>query len=70
MICSHCGYNEEKEPESGKFVGIFSAQNTLVTTNGDLCGIYGCPRCKTVQFTTDVEYINKRKNEYKNRNKK
>lgn len=63
MKCNCCGYDEDKGKL--KFVGIFSPQKTFLTTNDELCGLYGCPNCNSVQFTTDSTYIDKRKNEYK-----
>ncbi len=64
MICPVCLFNEEKEEE--KFIGIFPAGSMLKDTKGNKCGIYACPKCKTVQYTNDSEYINKRKSEYIN----
>ena len=62
MECKVCGFKEE---ENNKFVGIFSYGETIVTTNDELCGLYGCPNCNSIIYTTDFEYIKARKIEYK-----
>lgn len=64
MICNQCGYDEDNH-SAGKFIGIFANGISLSTTDGETCAIYGCPKCKTIQFTTDIYYIRKRKAEYK-----
>lgn len=61
MKCPTCGFDKENE-----FLGIFANGTSFSTTNRDTCGLYGCPKCNTVVFTTDIEYINKRKEMYKN----
>lgn len=63
MVCKVCGYDEEKGTQ--QFVGIFAPGSNITTTDGELCGLYGCPKYNMVQFTTDVHYIRKRKDEYK-----
>ena len=67
MFCKQCRF---KENETEKFVGIFAFGAGFSTTNDELCGLFGCPVCHTVQFTTDTEYIKKRKEEYKLSHKK
>lgn len=64
MICNQCGYSES-EHYAGEFVGIFANGISFSTTDNETCGIYGCPKCNAVQFTTDIHYIRKRKAEYK-----
>ena len=66
MECKSCGFDENLSIEYGgeKFIGIFSMGNRFSTTNGEECGIYGCPCCGNVIFTTDSEYIKTRKREY------
>lgn len=64
MICEQCGYDEDKD-YSGGFVGIFVNGVSFSTTEGETCGLYGCPNCNTIQFTTDIHYIRRRKAEYK-----
>lgn len=64
LKCTACGYDENNW-DSCEFVGVFVPGKSFVTTYGEMCGLFGCPRCNTVQFVTDVEYINKRKEEYK-----
>lgn len=68
MVCNQCGYDESKD-NTTEFVGIFSNGIQLFTTEGNVCGIYGCPVCKTIQFTTDANYIEKRKSKYKEKRK-
>ena len=63
LICPCCGYNEEHE-EKG-FIGIFAPGTTLSTTDRETCAMYGCPKCHTVQFVTDSEYIQQKKDEYR-----
>lgn len=65
MKCEQCGYDEDKGTK--EFVGIFANGVSFTTTDGELCGIYGCPNCNTVQFTTNIGYINYRKEIYKER---
>ena len=63
MICSICNFDERASSE--KFVGIFVPGTNLTSTKkGEIC-FFGCPRCHTVQYTTDIKYISKRKAEYK-----
>ena len=69
MICNQCGYSEDGEYDE-KFIGIFANGISFSTTEGETCAIYGCPKCKAVQFTTDIYYIRKRKAEYKDRMKR
>lgn len=57
MKCNQCG--------NVKLVGIFANGTDFSTTDGEMCGLFGCPKCQTVQFTTDIDYIQKRKEEYK-----
>lgn len=64
MECNYCGYEDNDD-----FVGIFANGISFTTTNGVMCGLFGCPRCRSVQYVTDVEYINKRKEMYKNKMK-
>ena len=66
MKCKACGYVETDEK---KFVGIFTYGHKFGTINDELCCLYGCPECGTVQFTTDAEYIQLRKEEYKNKHR-
>ena len=61
MKCNQCG--------NDKLIGIFVNGTGFYTTDGELCGVFGCPKCQTVQFTTDEDYIRKRKEEYKSRMK-
>lgn len=44
--------------------------NPFATTNNEECVLYGCPSCKTVQYTTNQEYIQQRKDAYKSKMKK
>lgn len=66
MICRQCGFNEDKDCLR-EFIGIFAKGVSFSTTNDEDCGIFGCPKCGVIQFTTDVEYIRKRKERYKNK---
>ena len=66
MKCSVCGF---EETENQKMIGIFSQGQSFCNTNGNLVGLYGCPKCKTVIWTDDMKYINERKNEYKTKMK-
>ena len=66
MVCKQCGYDDNFED---KFVGIFANGIGYGTTDGRLCALFGCPECHTVQYTTDVDYINKRKEMYKKKMK-
>lgn len=66
MKCNSCGYNDFSKD---KFVGIFATGTTFLTSNGDVCGLFGCPKCHSVQYVADIDYINRRKDMYKNRNK-
>lgn len=68
MICSNCGYDENKQ-NAIPFVGIFNPGTVFITTENEQCNIYGCPECHTVIFTTNRDYINKRKIEYKEKTK-
>ena len=61
MKCKICGFEEDK---NNKFVGIFSFGQNFATTNREICGIYGCPNCNNVIYTTDKDYIKFRKKEY------
>lgn len=65
LECKQCGYIEVGE----EFIGIFPPGTSLNDTNGNMCGIYACPKCYTVIYTDDFEYINKRKQSYKNKMK-
>lgn len=62
LKCNQCGYQETIEKE---FIGIFPVGTSLSDTNGDMCGIYACPKCNTVIYTNDTAYINERKQKYK-----
>lgn len=62
MICPNCSYNEEG---GTPFVGIFALGIKFLTTDKKDCCLFGCPKCGTVQFTTDDNYIQKKKMEYK-----
>lgn len=62
MICPNCSYNKEGD---ASFVGIFALGIKFLTTDKKDCCLFGCPKCGTVQFTTDNNYIQKRKMEYK-----
>ena len=64
MECNYCGYEDEDE-----FVGIFANGISFTTSNGVMCGLFGCPKCHSIQYVTDVEYINKRKEMYKQKMK-
>lgn len=63
MKCSVCGYDENKGEE--KFIGIFIAGKSFSTTNNNECCLYGCPKCNTIKYTCDSDYINNRKKQYK-----
>ncbi len=69
MECKVCGFDEGLSIENGgeKFIGIFSMGKSFSTTDEKLCGIYGCPCCGSVIFTTDFQYIKARKVEYVNK---
>ena len=57
-----CGYVEsEKMP----FTGFFSFGNSFSTSDSIGCCLFGCPKCGTVKYVTDKNYIRKRKDEYK-----
>ena len=62
MICKACGYDDNNED---KFVGIFANGVGFYMTDGKMCGLFGRPKCNTVKFVNDVDYINKRKDMYK-----
>lgn len=62
MQCKNCGYDDNFEE---KFLGIFANGTGFSTTDGDMCGLFGCPKCHAVQFVTDIDYIKKRKEMYK-----
>lgn len=62
MKCSQCNF---EETENIKMIGIFPFGTSFSGTNGKLIGLYGCPICKTITWTDDIDYINKRKKEYK-----
>jgi len=56
LVCPNCGNTETAE---NLFPGIFG------TTDHEMAGLYGCPKCKTVQYCTDSDYIQYRKLIYK-----
>lgn len=62
MKCPNCGF---EETTTEKMVGIFSQGTAFQGTNENIIALYGCPYCHTVVWTDDIEYINKRKDEYK-----
>lgn len=69
MICASCGYDEKTgKTDKDKFVGMFVNGATISTSNGEVCGLFGCPKCHTVYFTTESAYIGRRKIEYKQKN--
>lgn len=65
MRCSTCGFDVADE-----FVGIFANGTSFSTTDNVICGLFGCPKCNTIKFVTDTEYINKRKEMYKKQMKR
>ena len=68
MKCNCCGYDENTGEE--KFIGIFIRGNDLSTTDNEPCGLYACPKCNVIRYTTDMAYIEMRKNEYKMKNRR
>lgn len=62
LQCQACNFIER---EDILFIGIFSPGQTLLDSTRNVCGIFGCPHCHTVQYTNDQEYINYRKMLYK-----
>lgn len=62
LECKVCGFKETVEE---KMIGIFARGSILSATHGKNVGLYGCPKCHTVVFTDDNEYIAQRKKEYK-----
>lgn len=66
MKCNVCGFEENQQE---KFVGIFVLGESFYTTKEGVCCLYGCPKCGTVKFTTNNDYINQRKQEWKNKGK-
>lgn len=62
LICPNCG---NKETEGNLFPGIFASGTAFGTTDHEMTGLYGCPKCKTVQYCTDSDYIQYRKLIYK-----
>jgi hypothetical protein len=66
LTCDKCEYDEDKDKDIyGEFKGIFANGTGFSTTDGEMCGLYVCPVCNTINFTTDHEYIRKRKEEFK-----
>ena len=59
---SDCG---NKETEENLFPGIFTLGTAFETTDREIVGLYGCPKCSTVQFCSDLDYIQYRKMKYK-----
>ena len=71
MICYTCGYSEDAKDYNidEEFIGIFANGTGFSTTDRRMCGLFGCPKCHSVQFTTDENYIKRRKERYKNKMK-
>lgn len=60
MKCNICGFDESV---GENFTGIFANGVNLSTTTGEECALFACPKCNTIKFTTDVNYIRMRKRE-------
>ena len=67
LNCDVCNFNEFEADE--EFVGIFAPGTSFATTSGEMCAMFGCPKCNTVKFVVDREYIQRRKDEYKEKMK-
>lgn len=61
-VCRACGFEETEEEQ---FIGIFPAGQTMRNTNGNLCGLYACPKCNTVRHIEDRLYLEEKKKIYK-----
>lgn len=66
MKCSKCGF---EETTTEKMIGIFSRGTAFQGTNENIIALYGCPHCHTIVWTDDIDYIDKRKDEYKKSHK-
>ena len=58
----NCGNAETAE---NFFPDIFTLGTAFETTDRETVGLYGCPKCNTVQFCSDPDYIQYRKLIYK-----
>lgn len=47
LVCPNCGNTETAE---NLFPGIFATGTAFGTTDHEMAGLYGCPKCK--QFST------------------
>ena len=66
LVCPNCGNEETAE---NLFPGIFTLGTAFETTDREIVGLYGCPKCSTVQFCSDLDYIQYRKMKYKKERK-
>lgn len=50
MICYTCGYSEDIKDYNidEEFIGIFANGTGFSTTDGRMCGLFGCPKCHSV----------------------
>lgn len=46
LVCPNCG---NKETEENLFPGIFTLGTAFETTDREIVGLYGCPKCSTVR---------------------
>lgn len=66
MICSNCNYQETTELP---FIGLFTPGTALKDSLGNQCSLFSCPKCHVVMYNDDIDYLNKKKLEYKERMK-
>ena len=64
MQCPSCNYKENSLED---FIGIFITGKDFKTSLGTYCGLFCCPKCNTVIANFDLDYLQKKKDQYKNK---
>lgn len=74
LTCPTCNFEEkysknqtidESIIDKEQFIGIFTPGHIFTNINEELCSLYACPKCNTVVYTDNFDFISIKKQMYK-----